>query len=680
VTQFLRFLFPAAAQKNIDATKIATADTPYSESPSLTQPYPQSLMLTFPLAAGATGPPPLQPLLPGELRFIASPAASGSTPNPAVDSFVRSAYSGWKVEGTLMVRAADATPKRLTQLGSGLPVLPSVFWYSPVVLTEDFLFDTLGGAAGLKRWVVGDKTTEAKPTDPDWAKRAVFAFLRGEWGPLLDASDANPAKHDVAKHPLPTVKTVAGNVALTVTAAARAAPQDAPDQAFDELGMGSDDSLPRHPRNGAIPARAVYRALRPQLLDAPPGNQASPSVADRVLADWPAERRYFTIRFTRTWLPKPNCSVHFPDCTARVLDTADNPLAAQRLPAHGVVFLEQPPAATPPPAPKVKLALDGALKVLKGEQAAAWRHKAAFGVLEYDLAQVPSPHVIARRPFADELLTERAWTPGGPKCTYMTLRRFTRAMVDHRITGGRLNQERERTSADTLALLDAAFKGTGVSKSALANNQPAPETTDLEAAGTTLRAVLEAIFPDPAPTEVIGGSDKPDPRYTKGKVAYYLWQSGYEEFEKDATKRAFPSAHVGRGGAGAAVYLGLASYAVNVARGSETPQKYADDVVAEIKKKNLKPGAVLQLWEHVAGFDMVSGRSVGTGVSPLGHSPVFASYELGAGAAVVGFDVVDQARGTQPRQCPLDKDEGGSERFFWDGSARDVWFGASWDE
>jgi len=245
-------------------------------------------------------------------------------------------------------------------------------------------------------------------------------------------------------------------------------------------------------------------------------------VADRVLAHWPAERRYFTIRFTGTWQPKPNCSAHFPDCTAKVLDNGGNTLLEQRLPAHGVVFLEQAPAATPPPAPEVKLALDGALKVMKGEQPAAWRQKAAFGVLDYDLAHFPSPHVIARRPFANELLTEQAWTPGGPKCTYMTLRRFTRAMVDHRITGGRLNQERERTSSETLALLEAAFTGTGVSKWALANNQPAPETKDLDLAANTLRAVLEAIFPDPAPTEVIGGSDKPDPGYTKGKVAYPL--------------------------------------------------------------------------------------------------------------------------------------------------------------
>jgi len=75
VTQFLRFLLPVAAHKDIDATQIATADAPYSATPDPTQPYPQSLTVTFPLAAGAAGPPPLQPLLPGELRFIPSPAA-----------------------------------------------------------------------------------------------------------------------------------------------------------------------------------------------------------------------------------------------------------------------------------------------------------------------------------------------------------------------------------------------------------------------------------------------------------------------------------------------------------------------------------------------------------------------------------------------------------------------------
>jgi len=102
--------------------------------------------------------------------------------------------------------------------------------------------------------------------------------------------------------------------------------------------------------------------------------------------------------------------------------------------------------------------------------------------------------------------------------------------------------------------------------------------------------------------------------------------------------------------------------------------------VAEIKKKNLERGAVLQLWEHVAGFDMVSGRGVGTAVSPFGHSPVFASYELSAGASVIGFEVIDQSPEKQPRQCPLDKGDAGAERFFWAGFPRDVWFGVNWEE
>ena len=67
-------------------------------------------------------------------------------------------------------------------------------------------------------------------------------------------------------------------------------------------------------------------------------------------------------------------------------------------------------------------------------------------------------HVILRRPMAEEILADQNFPePGSSRCTYMSLRRATRAFVDHRVTGGRLAHERKKTSTVTRNLMAAAW-------------------------------------------------------------------------------------------------------------------------------------------------------------------------------------------------------------------------------
>src|SRR5207302_1471466 len=101
--------------------------------------------------------------------------------------------------------------------------------------------------------------------NPKWAKHAVSGFLAGQYFPKLLLHPTDPAKDDVVLHPMPTVVMKpdgTGTVTLVVTMARAQNPQDAEDGKFDVLAREMVSTTvkrtdPRHPRNGAIPARHV---------------------------------------------------------------------------------------------------------------------------------------------------------------------------------------------------------------------------------------------------------------------------------------------------------------------------------------------------------------------------------------------------------------------------------------
>ena len=319
---------------------------------------------------------------------------------------------------------------------------------------------------------------------------------------------------------MPRVVVNAGTAALTVTVARTQKPQDAPDAAFNAAAPGLPRTDPSHPSHGVIPTRHVYRTIRAKLL----GGVSGGAVPDAILADWPTAPRYFPVRVTRTWKPIPNFSVHLPKNTIHVTSRHDaSTLAEQRLPAHGVFFLVQQPASPAPAAPDVFVTIQGGLRFINGATTNVWAVRAGTFPLLFNLATATPPHVIVRRRMKDEIFADEARpvTPEENACTYFSLRRTVRALIDNRICGGRLVAEGPGTLQETKDLLDEAFAGTHANKNEIINGKPSPLGTPRLA--RKFENLLRAFFPTIPPAQTIGGSTARE-ELDRGQVYYHLWQ------------------------------------------------------------------------------------------------------------------------------------------------------------
>ena len=131
---------------------------------------------------------------------------------------------------------------------------------------------------------------------------------------------------------------------------------------------------------------------------------------------------------------------------------------------------------------------------------------------------------------------------------------------------------------------------------------------------------------------------------------------------------------MGRGGAGALVYLGLATnYAFNSDRqAGETINAYYHRLATGMR--GIKPGAALQFWDTEAQFILCK---AGNHPCPpvgnfCGHSPLCAAVNLPA----ENVELIDQfGRSAFPFSgTPTDR------RLKWDGHDANVWFAADWNE
>lgn len=678
---------------------IQVDDTPYSASPAFGAPYPQSMRLRFKLTDPANGAPKLWPLFPGTAAFRVDQSAPGSLPDPEVDTLVQSAYPGWKTRGRLLVVADRTAADHMAGLQTGVEVTPNMVWYEPVVITAPFLFTTF--VSKLSRSVVGG-FPEYAPTDPDWPKHAAFHFLRGEHVAIFSTHPTDPAQDDVAANPMPTaVMDASGNVDLLVTSAAWRRAEDGPDEGFETQSPPTDISDPAHPRNGALPARHVYRSLRPNLI----GGSASSAVLDAFLADWPNAPRYLPIRFTRSWkwqdaqgAPLPTCSTHFPAQTVTVKDAGGGTLVSQRLPAHGVLYVTQPGVASAAP-PSVTVSVSP-MKFLDATVPNSFRERGGQAPVPYTLGGPNPPHVLLRTPIGEEILVEPLFRT--PVCTYATLRRFVRALVDQRVTGGRLNFLPESTGALTRSLMDRAFSappGSSATAELLAANKPPldgpvgfedPATSDL-------LSVLSAFFPANVPAQNLGGSTARTHVFNYATVAVHLWNTFVARFQDPGTMRNYPDSHVGRGGPGGAVSLGLATYHLNPAApppagqpqqplvdlerlANESDADYHDRIVGRMLDGGLKPGAALQLWTLPFGKDEYEEVRTRTSKSlmALGHSTLFIEYTK-TGGTVDGFVYLDFTGVRRERRVKLDQN---GKRLLDDptGFPAPIWIAANWTD
>jgi hypothetical protein len=401
-------------------------------------------------------------------------------------------------------------------------------------------------------------------------------------------------------------------------------------------------------------------------------------MADAVLKEWPHAVRYFPFRVTRTWNRVPNVSLYFPQNAIRVATSPGGTvLAEQRLPAHGWFFLAQQPAATPPPPPTVSVTLTGDVRWLDGATPNVWRRKGGTAPLVFPLTSA-MPHIVFRRRMREEMFadTERR-KPGGNRCTYMSLRRTLRALVDNRITGGRLVFEGTATADTTKKLMESTL-GSAVAP-VLFNGLPKPSANPTTTS-PTLMPIWEALFPDIAPAHSVNGSTTRTQDFNMGQVAYYLWQVDKKEAEA-GTRSNFSNDHVGRGSAGALVATGLsAGYTTDSPRlplrtAGETDNSYFDRIV-ETMITGLQPGSLLQFWVLNSDFEKLKARN--WAIQDIGHSPIYVEPMANdpATGKPAGIVVIDQFGQSNCRIVG----SAGNRKIKWGGDPIEIWCSAPWDE
>jgi hypothetical protein len=668
----LRFLFSDADLQKLNVVSIQVEDV-LPSAPAGT-PAPGSMRLMF--RQNGPGPVQIRPLLPGSLRFLVDPAAPGIIPDPETASFTEADYAGWKTLGRVLVTVADRVAEEIAAVAPALPLKPNRVWYGPVRLPPGFLFETL--MVGLKKAVIraADGRT-IRTTHADWRKYAIAGFLAGRYTPVLATSD-DATQDDRVRFVMPTVEIPPdGNIELVITMALAKKPQDAFDTAFDNPAPPVGREEPLHPRNGLIPAREVYRRLRPHMVADP----AAEALMDVVLANWPNAPLFFPIRFTRTAEAIDNCSAYFP---LQIVSIRSGPtlLHEETLPAHGIIFLRQapPPVGQPaPPPPSVQISLTGTMKWLLGG-GTSWRLPGETVAVPIDLAAVAPQHVSVRLPMTQAMFSDRSRpAPGGVRCTYLSMRRAVRALVDNRIAGGRLNFGLLSTSATTRGIIRRAFTGTPATVGAVAANSPDP-AGDPAVMALRLEPVLQALFPNDAPQEAIPGAPAAPTVYDEGEMAYRLWQSIALAFQANTTKRNFSVAHIGRGASGAMAALNLAAFHVDPVRNAgEADDAYFDRIVG-LMLAGLQPGALLQFWNVDDDFLNLKNRSVPGGANPAiasyGHSPLFVNYERTAAGVVTGVRILDQYGESI---APV-AGAAGNRRIQWNGDNQAIWIAANWTE
>jgi len=708
------FLFSATDQGLVDAATVQIDDVKYSDNPATIDPYPQSLRIQFSLKTPGGGPK-LRPLGPGLLTFRPDVVPGKAVPTAAQATAAN--YANWPTTGRL--RLAFSDPDVISRLAAltGLPVVPSDIWYSNVLLTQSFLFQTLPQLPVKK--VIGGKGSALAPNAPGALGQIVAGFLMGNFSAQVVAG-AQSSDDSQSTLEMPSLApTSSGGFDFYISTAFAAPPFDGEEKDYENANAVSDNWEPAHPRNGAIPPRLVYRALRNpaqgNLIDGQAGN----AIADKVLDGQDSSPAYFPVRFTRIWKPAEDRSVHFPSQVVNVTPQNQGVQAfKQRLASHGILFIAMTPLqqlggwdfeitlTNPSNKP------DREMWWLAGGIQDIWRFPAANVpvtiTVPHNGQQLQTiPHILLRRRMGQEVIYDRKARPigVGASCTYFSLRRTVRALVNNRIAGGRLNFEvfyppggtsvRGKNSPTTRSLVRDAL-GAAPANVILdggpnhrAGDGIADATQQFQAIGAEavkLIPVLEQLFPDLVVPQPNGGS--PDPGWTIGKTGYFVWQSAVGQFEDNSLKRAFDPAWIGGGGAGALLVWGMASnYQVDpdhtiVRQPGENDIAFRSDIAQAVIAAALEPGAALQFWDKFSDLALIRNHNASppkngkpNSLTAEGHSPLFLRFDGPAGNHT-GIVVLDQGGETTCTVTGAD----GQKVLPWYGHRPDAWFAAMWGE
>lgn len=214
-------------------------------------------------------------------------------------------------------------------------------------------------------------------------------------------------------------------------------------------------------------------------------------------------------------------------------------------------------------------------------------------------------------------------------------------LVDNRIAGERLSFGAGTTSARPAISSTRPLPRSGI---CWANNQPLPNTNP-ETAAVVIPPMLSALF---GPQPVLPPQN-PSP-HDRGWIAYGLWQTQPDRYEDPQTQNIFDAQHIGRGGAGAPPFLGLADAYVSdppSRNAGEDRGSYANRTQPAIMA-GLEPDAILQFWQLVDEFQRVKDRRCTGGPAlHFGHSMVFIRYAPGALGGLVAIDQSGE------RICPI---------------------------
>lgn len=688
----LRFFLTEADQDRIDPSSIVIEEVEADSGQKAGFPAHHMLKISFTITNPDAGPPRLLPMFASSWHFLATSDSGAADPDPAAVVDDDANYATWRTQGILAMSNVFTDTEKVA-LSSTIDLTPNRAWYSPVAIPKEFLFQTLvdGPPNGIPKVAVKFDSKVVKTTNSAWLGHRVAGFLLGKSDPVFSFG-ATEADDDAVKFPMPTVvMNAAGEVILFVIMARKKNLQDSLE--FNEgkvfqLGYdvlygatrSLDNRLHRFPANGCVPAREVYRQLKDQFFDLTPGK----ALSDKILEQWPAAPRYLPIRYTRTFKAVENSSVFFLNASIAVTQVDSGAaLQTRRLPAHGLLFIRQDPVSsgTQPEPPLVSLAMtsDHGCTHLVRTSDTDWRVIGTRDPVQVQLTAdwTAVPQVLLRAPMWIELGLDPFVAPGGALCTYSSLRRSVRALVNNRIAGGRLLFGPSTTSSLTESLIKEAFTSTAASVSDVADGKPMvkpqtdetidPTLTEFNRESGRLKRILQAFFPEDA-----------GERLTKGEVAYNIWQSSMDAAASHRT--AYPDAYVGRGGPGALVYLGLANaFHSNPDPAGDGSEAFLDAVVTAMLS-GLKKGALLQYWwSFVADYQNVTARRNPTSSRvEAGHSPMFMEYT--GSPSPTGYLVIDQfALGNSFSSCPV-TGAAGSRLINWGGKEREIWLAANWFE
>jgi len=614
---------------------------------------PQSLLFKFKMKDPLLGAPRLLSLFTSNQthKFINDELLESNqhkfTPNKdEVDSSL-SSFDSWQTQGIYRIINADTKlQKRMLNEGVAEEV-PNILWYYPVQLKKEN-FNSRASHIKHKNLIISPEFSKFFPS-------LVSGFLQGK---IQFYMSENPTVEMIPT----TVMDANGWVNIIVSMAYRRNPQDSK-LAFDKYH--TDDNITkdsvRYAGNGLIPPKYIYSFLEPALnhIDGKLFVKLKSNVDD-----------YFTLRFTRTAKNKRNFSFFFPGQTIEIKENS-NSIWKGKLQAHGIVFIPETLLGTDPTNTTNTLVTIEPLRthrhtspslemsMLKGNSDCWKKMGSTTEDLEIDLFSLD--YVVLRLRMKDAVFLEEENRVGlvlpdeklecnndnfihiqlnGPSsCTYFSLRRVIRALVDNRITGGRLKNMLPKTKDPVTASLIEGALGEQA-RIYLMNNQPPTTITTLAGVSdnnSKLFHIMTKLFPG------------------KGALTYKIWQSIVNGMQENET-------HRGHGAPGAMVYLGLAKYIVNPENYNtnlppQIPYNYQDITNAVIEKipdddfpyPYIQKGALIQFWKHGQtyaeireGKKMSNITRIGTTKNTfLGHSVIFYS-KCNSSTDCSSFHAVDQ--------------------------------------